>query len=133
MSRGICGFLWQLAVAMYLFANGVLGLQKSTAGTFVTILRRMGFTGDTLSLLVIVVSIIALIAGIAVLLDLFSVELPFLNTLVLVVAIIWVAYIVITLVSWITGGFKAFIAELQTLAINTMVLASLLAATKRFG
>ena len=90
MSRGLCGFLWQLSVSLYLLANGVLGLQKWSGGAFLSILRRMGFRGDTLSLLVIVVSIIAFVAGIAILLEMFSIELPFLNTLVFIIAIIWI-------------------------------------------
>jgi len=133
MGRGICGFLWQVAAALYLIANGVLGLQGGSGGVFHAILSRMGFRGDTLSLFLIVLSVVALVAGIAVLLDLFSVELPFLNMVVLVVAIVWVVYIVITLFSWITGGLGNFFQELVALAINVMVLASLLTASKRFG
>ena len=132
MSRGLCGFLWQISVALYLIANGVLGLQRWSGGAFVTIFRRMGFSGDGLNLLVILFSIIAFIAGIAIILDLFSIELPFLNLLVLIVAIIWVVYIVIAIVSWISSGFGNFFPELAVLAVNVMVLASLLAASKRF-
>jgi len=132
MSRGICGFLWQIAAALYLIANGVLGLQRGAGGVFSDILRRMGFSGDMLNVSLIVLSVIALVAGIVVLLDLFSVELPFLNMVVFIVAIVWVVYIVITLFSWITGGLGNFFQELVALAINVMVLASLLTASKRF-
>ena len=143
MSRGICGFLWQLSVALYLFANGVLGLQGGSrladrlSGRggfgFREILSTM-FKGDALNFFVIVVSVIALIAGIAILLEMFSVELPFLNPLVLVVAIVWVVYIIISLIAWITGGnfIDHFFPELAKLAVNVMVLASLLTASKRF-
>ena len=132
MSRGITGFLWQISVSLYLIANGVLGLQKWTGGDFLVIFRRMGFKGDTLNLLVIIASIIAFVAGIAILLDLFSVELPFLSTLVFIIAIVWAVYIVIEIISWISSGFKDFFHGLQLLAVHIMVLASILVASKRF-
>ena len=139
--RGICGTIWQLAAALYLIANGVLGLQggggglaglRGGSGVFFDILHRMGFRGDTLSLFLTILSIIAIVAGIAIVLDLFSVEVPFLNIVVLVVGIIWIIYIVITLISWIGDGFGNFFQELSMLAVNVMILASLLTASKRF-
>ncbi|MCL2382134.1 MAG: hypothetical protein FWC64_11220 [Treponema sp.] len=133
MNRGLCGFLWQLAAILYLLANGAMGLQKTSGGIFWEILSRIGFRGDALDLLVIVLSAVALAAGIAVLLDLFSVELPFLNILVFIVTVVWVVYIVVALVSWwVTGGAGEFFRELAALAVNGMVLASLLSASKRF-
>ena len=132
-SRGITASLWQISVALYLIANGVLGLQRWPEGVFRTILHRMGFRGDTLSLLLIVLSVIALVAGIAVLLDFFSVELPFLNLVVFIVAIVWIVYVVITIISWATDGFNNFFRELTALAVNIMVLGALLSASKRFG
>jgi len=135
MSRGICGFLGQLAAALYLIANGVLGLQggRRGAGVFSDILRRMGFSGDMLNFMLVILSIVALVAGIAILLEMFNIELPILSLVMLIVAIAWVVYIVITLFSWITGGFNNFFQELSMLAVNVMVLASLLTASKRFG
>jgi len=134
MSRGLCGMLWQLAAALYLIANGVLGLQQRglrSGGVFHEILRNF-FRGDNLNLFLVVLSVIALVAGIAILLDLFSVELPFLNMLTLVVAIVWAVYVVVTIISWLSDGGD-FFQMLSTLAINVMVLASLLSASKRFG
>ena len=132
MSRGITGFLWQLSVSLYLIANGVLGLQKWSGGDFSLIFRRLGFRGNGLSTMIVVASIIAFLAGIAILLDLFSVELPFLNTLVFIIAIIWIVYIVIEIVSWVTTGFKDFFPEIRMLAVQIMVLGSLLMASKKF-
>ena len=132
MNRGIGIFLWQLSVALYLIANGVLGLQKWTGGDFLTIYKRMGFGGNTLSLLVVITSVIAIVAGIAIVLELFSIELPYLDVLIFIVAIIWAVYIIIEIISWLTSGFKDFFHELQMLAVHLMVLASLLVASKRF-
>ena len=132
MNRGLTAFLWQISVSLYLIANGVLGLQRWSGGDFLIIFKRMGFGGSTLNLMVTIASVIAFVAGIAILLELFSVELPYLNTLVFVIAIIWAVYIVIEIVSWLTGGLKDFFHEIQLLAIHIMVLASLLTASKRF-
>ena len=132
MSRGVGFFLWQLSVSLYLIANGVLGLQKYAGGDFLIIFTRMGFRGNVLSIFVIIASIIAFVAGIAILLDLFNVEIPFLNTLVLIIAVIWAVYIIIEIISWVTGGFKDFFHLLQMLAVHLMVLASLLVASKKF-
>ena len=139
--RGITGTIWQLAAALYLVANGVLGLQggggagailRGGSGVFHEILHRMGFRGDTLGVMLTLLCIIAIVAGIAIVLDLFSIEVPFLNIVVLVVGIFWIIYIVITLVSWIGDGFGNFFQELSMLAVNAMILASLLTASKRF-
>ena len=132
MNRGLTFFLWQLSVSLYLIANGVLGLQRWSGGDFLIIFKRMGFGGSTLSLLVTIASVISFVAGIAILLELFSVELPFLSTLVFIIAIIWAVYIVIEIISWLTSGLKDFFHEIQLLAIHIMVLASLLTASKRF-
>ena len=134
MKVGIGNFLWKISVALYLIANGVLGLSKYSGGDFNTIFRRMGFSGDTLNLFVVVASIIALVAGIAILLEMLNIKLPFLDTLLFIVAIIWAVYIVIEIVAWITKGRSENLWYiLQMLAVHLMVLASLLVASKKVG
>jgi hypothetical protein len=136
MSRGIGSFLWQLSVALYLFANGVLGIQKG--GDFKIIYETVFRTGDFTSFLVLVTGIIALIAGIALLFELFEVKLGFLDVLIFIIAIVWIVYIVIELYYWISGkgkySFKKdFFHVLQMLAVHLMVLASLLVSSKKLG
>lgn len=130
--RGIGVFVWQLSVALYLVINGILGLQQYAGGDFLIMFKRMGLSGNPLNILVICASVIALVAGIALLLELFSIEIPFLDTLVFIVAIIWAVYIVINIVSWMMGGFQDVLHELQRLAVHLMVFASLLVASKKF-
>jgi hypothetical protein len=132
MKEGIGIFLWKISVALYLIANGFLGLSK-TGGDFRVIFGRMGFGGDTLNLFVTIASIIAFIAGIAIVLEMLGITLSFLDTLILIVAIVWAIYIVINIVTWLTGGFKELWYTLQMLAVHIMVLASLLIASKKFG
>jgi hypothetical protein len=62
-----------------------------------------------------------------------NISFSFLDTLIFIIAIIWAVYVVVNIVTWVTGGFDNFWFELQKFAVHTMVLASLLIASKRFG
>jgi hypothetical protein len=129
MKDGLGVFLWKISVALYLIANGVLGLINNRAGDFATIFGRIGLGGG---LFVTIASVIALVAGIAILLEMFNIKLSFLDTLIFIVAIIWAVYIVVEIISW-TKGFDNFWHVLQMLAVHLMVLGSLLIASKKFG
>jgi len=136
MKEGIGIFLWKISVALYLIANGVLGLADKVfnKGDFYIIFSRMGFSRDTVGLFVTVASVIALIAGIAVLLEMLQIQLSFLDTLILIVAIIWAVYVVIEIIGWIKNGKSENLwSILQMLAVHLMVLSSLLIASKKFG
>jgi hypothetical protein len=127
--KGIGSLLWKISVALYLIANGVLGLSK--AGDFKIIFV------DTMrwdSIFAVIAGIIALVAGIAILLEMFNVQLSFLDTLIFIIAIIWVVYIVIEIVAWLRNGSfgKNLWGVLQMLAVHLMVLGSLLIASKKF-
>ena len=133
MKDGIGIFLWKISVALYLIANGVLGLSKYKDGDFTIIFGRLGFKGGTLDIFVLLASVIALVAGIAILLEMFNITLSFLDTLLLIVAIIWAVYIVIEIFSWVNGSGSNPFYVLQKLAVHLMVLGSLLIASKKFG
>jgi len=141
MKAGIGGFLWKSAVALYLIANGVLGLffrNNTVKGLFsrdsdFEIIFNKLFSGrDLINALVVIASVIALVAGILIVLEMLSIKVPLLDTLLFIIAIIWAAYIVVNVVVWIGDGFKSLWPFLQTLAVHTMVLSSLLIASKRF-
>jgi len=134
MKEGIGIFLWKLAVALYLIANGLLGLTVKS-GDFFIIFERVGIRSDTLSLFIMVASVIALVAGILILLEMFHVEISILDTLLLIIAIIWAVYVIVEIVSWFKEGIKSntFLGYLQMLAVHIMVLGSLLIASKRFS
>jgi len=134
MKEGLGVFLWKIAVALYLIANGVLGLTKYSGGDFTTIFKRIGFSGDVLNVFVAVASVIALVAGIAVLLEMFNIRLSFLDSLILIIAVIWAVYIVIEIIGWITKGRSENLWYiLQMLAVHIMVFSSLLIASKKIG
>jgi len=128
---GVGQFIWQIAVAMYLIANGILGLNKR--GDFKTIFDFV-FKGSFSDMVVMIVSIIALLAGILVLFEMFKVKFSFLDELLFVVAIIWFVYIVIEIFYWLSSGLGNNLWDIiQKLAVHLMVLGSLLIASKRFG
>jgi len=130
MKEGLGVFLLKISVALYLIVNGVLGITKNPRGDFSIIFGKL-IKGDV-SILVVLASIVALVAGIALLLELFKVELPFLDTLLLIVAVIWAVYVLVEIIVWIKDGFGTPWEILQRLAVHFMVLASLLTATKKF-
>jgi hypothetical protein len=134
MKNGVGSFVWKISVALYLIANGVLGLQKYRGSDFYIIFNRMGFGRDALSAFVMAASVIALVAGFCILLEMLKVRISFLDTLLLIIAIIWLAYVAIEVVAWITKGkSENTFSVLQMLAVHLMVLGSLLIASKKFG
>ncbi|MCL2229860.1 MAG: hypothetical protein FWC01_02090 [Treponema sp.] len=124
---GIGQLIWKISVALYLIVNGIMGIKDG--GDFKTIFNVI--FGGNQSTLALICGIIALIAGICIVLNMLRIEVSFLPTLVLVVAIVWVVYIVIEILAFVKGGFS--LGELQTLAVHLMVLGSLIIATGRFG
>jgi hypothetical protein len=127
MKGGIGILLWKISVALYLIANGVLGITNYSGGDFKIIFDRMQFP----SIFVTIASVIALVAGILVLLEMLNVKVSFLDTLILIIAIIWAIYVVIELIGWVKAGFDDFWHILQRLAVHLMVLASLLIASRK--
>ena len=132
MKDGIGVFIWKISVALYLIANGVLGVMRARGGDFDIIFSRLGLKGSPLNVCVIIAGVMAIVAGIAILLEMFDVSLPFLNVMILIVAIIWAVYIIVNIISWFTGGMGDFWHFLQRLAVHSMVLGSLLVASRRF-
>ncbi|MCL2265865.1 MAG: hypothetical protein FWC22_07470 [Treponema sp.] len=128
-------FLWKISVALYLIANGMLGILKPRGGSdgdFEIIFGAI-FKNSNNGLLVTIVGVIAVIAGAAILLEMLNISIPMRDTLIFIIAIIWAVYVVLGLISWITSGFADFWYMLQRLGVHTMVLASLLIASGKFG
>jgi hypothetical protein len=127
MKAGISIFLWKVSVALYLIANGILGVKEG--GDFAYIFKIM-FKGDV-SVITAIASVIAIIAGVFILLEMLNVQFSLLDTLILIIAIIWVVYVIIEIIVWLKEGFD--LKALQTLAVHLMVLSSLMIASRKFG
>jgi uncharacterized membrane protein YphA (DoxX/SURF4 family) len=132
MNRSLGFFLWQLSVALYLIANGVLGIDKG--GDFAIIYRAVLGRGDVTTFLAIITGIIALVAGIVLVLDLLQIKLSFLYLFIFIVAVVWAVYIAVELIYWYkSGDFSSSLwYVLQKLAVHLMVLGSLLTASRKF-
>jgi hypothetical protein len=132
MKEGVGNFLWKVSVALYLIVNGVMGLipKWKEFGDFYSIFHAMFKGNNPESFLVMVASIVALIAGIAIVLELFNVEISFMDNLIFVIAIVWAVYVVIELVTLLQGGIN--LPSLQMLAVHLMVFSSLLISSKKF-
>ncbi|MCL2185563.1 MAG: hypothetical protein FWB86_06900 [Treponema sp.] len=126
---GIGIFLWKLAVALYLVANGVLGLIGRGGDFRIILTNTMRFP----SWVATIVAVLALAAGVMVLIEMFSSQaIRVLDLFALILAIIWAVYIIIGLVSFFTGKSGLNIWEmLQRLGVHTMVLGSLLVTAKK--
>ena len=142
MSGGIGNFLWKCSVGLYLIANGVLGLffRNNTMkgifsrdSDFEVIFHKLLGRGDLTNVLIIIASIIAFVAGIFIILEMLNIQVPMLDTLLFVLAIIWAVFIVVNIIVWIGDGFKGLWTFLQVLAVHTMILSSLLIASKKLG
>jgi phosphotransferase system glucose/maltose/N-acetylglucosamine-specific IIC component len=135
MKNGLCNLIWKVSVALYLFANGVLGLQNKipSKGDFYQILQRIGMGSNGLKICVPVLSVIAIIAGILIILELFDIKVPMLETLLLIIAIIWAVFVVVEIISWIKGTVrKDFLEVLKMVAVHLMILVPLLLGSKKF-
>jgi len=140
MKDGIGIFLWKLSVALYLIANGALGLfvkkglkTIGKSSDFEIIFGKMFKDGDVVKALVVCASVVAFVAGICVILEMLNVEISFLDTLILIIAIIWVVYVIFSVIVWVGDKFDPFWYTLQKLGVHVMVLASLMIASKKFG
>jgi len=122
---GLGNLIWKIAVAMYLLAVGVLGIQKQ--GDLNAIFGTINLSN---SILVVVAGVIALVAGVCIILEMLNIRVSFLDTLILIIAIIWVVFTVLMII-YLFGGFGW--ARLANVAVYVMVCASLLIASKRFG
>jgi len=134
-SGGYGQLIWSISVALYLIANGVLGVTKSPRGDF-NIIFNFVFNGSSFgNMVTMLVSIISLLAGILVLFELFKIKFNFLDELLFIVAIIWVVYIIIEIFYWFKNGSfgNDLWGTIQKLAVHLMVLGSLFIASKRFG
>ena len=125
--------LLNIAAALYLFANGIMGVGKDRSGEFVTMVRAIFGRSDIAPILIVVLSVCGIAAGILLLLSLFKIEFPIKDILLLVFIIVWVVFIVSVDIIGPLQGSVAFLPYLVRVSTHLMVLGTLLTSTKRFG
>ncbi|MDR0302171.1 MAG: hypothetical protein LBI04_07675, partial [Treponema sp.] len=86
-------FLLNIAVSLYLFANGILGFDKK--GEFGSMVRTIFGTGNLTDVLIIVLSVCAIVAGVFLLMSIFKNDIAVTELILLVFIVLWLIFIVI--------------------------------------
>jgi hypothetical protein len=132
-------FLLNIAVSLYLFANGVIGINNKLLDRILdnrifynmvsTIFGKGNFTNG----LTIVLSVCAIVAGVFLLLSIFKNDIAITEIILLVFIILWVIFIVIVDIIHPLKVKEDFLSYLLHLSAHLMVLGALISSTKRFG
>jgi hypothetical protein len=130
-------FLLNIAVSLYLFANGILGLNNKlfNKGDFYKMVSTIFGNGDFTKVLTIVLSVCAIVAGVFLLLSIFKNDIAITELILLVFIILWVIFIVIVdIINPLGSKIKPdFLTYLTHLSAHLMVLGALISSTRRFG
>jgi hypothetical protein len=150
MNKSLGVYITHIAVALYLLANGILGLMEKTlwqrirlaggarnaTGNEITdILTRIFGAGDLTKTLIVLFSVLAVAGGVFLLLELFGIKIPAVEIILLVFMVVWLAFIALSDVVYTfrdTRNF-AFLPWLKTLASHLVVLGALVSASHKFG
>ena len=132
MSR-LGNILLNIAVALYLFANGILGLTNKS-GEFGTMVRTIfNSSGNFSDILIIVLSVIAIGAGIFLLLELFNISVKITDLIIFIFVIVWAVFIVIVdIINPLKSGID-FLPYLVQLASHLLVLGTLITFSKKLA
>jgi hypothetical protein len=125
--------LLNIAAALYLFANGILGITKNHGGDFGIMVGTIFGRGDFSNVLIILLSICGIAAGVFLLLSLFRIDVPITDLILLVFIVLWLIFIAIVDIIHPLNSKPNIMVYLQGLATHLMVLGALISATKRFG
>ena len=136
MNRSIGHVVLNFAVAIYLLATGILGLTGRKFFPDGEIRRAVTslFRGDFAELLIVILAILAIAAGAFILMKFFGIVIPLTEMLLLVLAIVWVVFIImIDVVYPLNGKGTNFVDWLRSLGSHLMALGGILLTTERFG
>ena len=135
-SKGV--LLLNFSVALYLFATGVMGIMGKNGGGEIgaavgSLLHST--TSDVARVMIIVLSVVAIAAGIFIFIKLFGVSISNTETLLIILAVVWLIFIVMVDIIFPIGSGTNFISLewLRVLGSHTMVLAAIILGTNKFG
>ena len=137
-SRGIGSLIVNIAIACYLFTTGVIAFNDDKWRNFLgeneirTIVREVFGRGDFSDALVAVLAVIAIAAGVLILLKLFSVNIPILETILLVLAIVWAAFVILNVI-YLIKEEPNFLSWLKLVSTHLIVLGGIIVASGKFG
>jgi hypothetical protein len=127
-------FLLNIAVSLYLFANGILGFTNAGKSEFYTMVRTVFPRGGDLNgVLIIILSVCAIIAGIFLLMAVFRTHVVIRDFILFVFIVLWVIFIVIVdIIGPLTQKIDLLVF-IKQLSAHLMVLGALISSTRRFG
>jgi hypothetical protein len=136
MNRSISVFLLNISVALYLFATGILGLSGKSWFREGEIRRAVTgiFRGDFAEILIVILAALAIAAGVFILIRLFGLEIPFTEMILIILAIVWLVFIIMVDVIYpLNNRGTNFVDWLRGIASHLIVLGGITLATERFG
>jgi len=136
MNKSIGLFVLQISVTLYLFATGILGLSGKTWFRENEIRRAVSaiFKGNVAEIFIVIIAICAIAAGVLLLLDLFNVELPVTDLVLLVLMIVWVVFIFLVDIYYpLNQKGSNLVDYLRQLGSHLMVLGGMACVSKQFG
>jgi len=136
MNKSIGLILLNFAVAIYLLATGILGLTGRKFFPDGEIRRAVTalFKGDLAEILIVILAILAIAAGAFILIKFFGIDIPITELLLVVLAVVWVVFIImIDVVYPLNGKGTNFVDWLRSFGSHLMALGGILLATERFG
>jgi len=125
-------FLLNIAVAFYLFVNGIVGFINAKASDFAPIVSTVfkGWRYDYV--LIIVLSVCAIIAGILLITAIFKDDLLLTNVILFIFIVLWSIFIVVVdIINPLSFGRVVFLDYLQKLSTHLMILGALILSIKR--
>jgi len=135
MNRSIGGIVLNFAVAIYLLATGILGISGKNFFKEGEIRKAVTslFSGNFAEILIVVLAVIAILAGVFILLRFFGIDVPAAELVLIILAIVWVVFIIMyDIVHPLNDGVN-FVDWLRSLGAHAMVLGGILLASERFG
>jgi len=135
----IAVILLNISVALYLFANGIVGIAGGKwykgDGEFVKMLETLSIkTGKGFGyVLLITLSVCAIAAGVFLLLAIFEMKVPITDLILLIFVVLWVVFIVVVDIVAPLKKSIEFLDYLLQITPHLMVLGALVSANKRFA
>jgi hypothetical protein len=138
MNKSIGVLLLNISTALYLLATGIIGLSGKN---FKSLLNggeiRTAVTGvikgDFAEAVIVILAICAIAAAVFILLRLFGIEIPVAELILVVLMIVWVAFIILVDFIPLSKGKFNFVDFLRSIGSHLMVLGGIALATERFG
>jgi hypothetical protein len=136
MNKSIGGYVLIVGTALYLLANGVLGIffGSQSGGEFYTIFASIfGDGGGATRTIAIIIAILAIVAGVALLLRLLGVELAFVEIILIGFCILWLLYMIFADIIHPITTQPNFFIWLAQFATHLIILGAFVTSTYTFG